>query len=425
MPIDVKAPGHPSLCRNHPSVRVLPDVQDVRTVEEFAALYGEWQELGEDCSVDSPFAYWEWAFSWWKHFGENAPVTGPPRTLRLLCVRDGHGRLSGIAPFYGSGEGGTGISPRELRMLGDDGRAGEGMTDEPILLLRRGCEQETLSAVLTHLLAGKRRRPDFFKLRLQSPEPLLPHSPALVSRGFRAKLRNRWETVRGDRSEMQWLPGNWLLRTKRQQGAEAAALPSSWAAFRQSLSRSMRDNLSYYPRRLEKDGHTLCVRLARTPQEVRSATPALVALHNHRAQSARGPRHGSHIPTERHGCFLADCLPRMAARGQAFIGLVEINGEVVAAQAFLEAAFTLTVYYSGFRSEWHDYSPLTILHAEVIQDAIRRGLQRINFLPGQTLWKQRWRASAVGVIEEMTALHTSPGALARMSLPSAQRALFR
>ena len=399
-------------------------------MEEFAALQGEWEELGTDCSLYSPFACWEWAFSWWKHFGETPPGLGPPQRLRLLCVRDDQGRLNGIAPFYSRAEGRLSASPRELRMLGDDGRDGEGMTDEPILLLRQGCEQATLSAMLMHLIGDerhrdKRRRPDFLKLRLQNPEPLLPHGFALASRGFRTKLHNRWEAVRGDRSAMQWLPGSWLLRTKCQQGSQAVTLPSDWAAFRQSLSRSMRDNLSYYPRRLEKDGHAWHIRMASSSQEVQAALPALVALHTDRAQSLRGPKHGSHIPTGRHQGFLADCLPRMAARGQAFIGLVVINGEVVAAQIFLEAASTLTLYYSGFRSEWHDYSPLTILHAEIIKDALRRGVRHLNFLPGEMLWKQRWGAKAVGVIEEMTGLHTSPGTLVRMSLRSARRAFLR
>jgi len=277
------------------------DVQVVRSVEEFAALEHSWQELSADCSQGSAFACWDWACCWWKHFCQS-DLSGNPypnlkRTLYLLCVRDEKDRLNGIVPFYSWADG-QGVAPtHELRMFGDEGRDGEGMTDEPILLLRRGYEQKAFSSILAHLLERKKHAPSFFKLRLQSREPLLPYSSVLLTGGRRIKLRNRWESVRGDRSEMQWFARRWLLKTKHQQGSELVALPGSWETFRKSLSRSMRDNLSYYPRRLEKEGHSLSIQIAKTPCEVRAATSVLVSLHNHRMQSPRGPKHLSHIPT--------------------------------------------------------------------------------------------------------------------------------
>ena len=60
-------------------------------------------------------------------------------------------------------------------------------------------------------------------------------------------------------SEARWLPGGWIpggwgVRTKRQQGSEAAALSHDWEAYRRSLSRSMRGNLSYHPGGWERTG---------------------------------------------------------------------------------------------------------------------------------------------------------------------------
>lgn len=422
-------PTQLSFCEPAQCVDSLFYVQVVRSVEEFAALEHSWQELSADCSQDSAFACWDWAYCWWKHFCQSDlsshPYPNTKRTLYLLCVRDEKDRLHGIAPFYSWADGKGIALTHELRMFGDEGRDGEGMTDEPILLLRRGYEQKAHNSILNHLLERKKHAPNSFKLRLQNYEPLLPYSSVLVAKGRRIKMRNRWEVVRGDRSEIQWFARRWLLKTKHQQGSELVTLPGSWEAFRKSLSRSMRDNLSYYPRRLEKEGHILSVQIAKTPQEVRAATTILVTLHNHRMQSTRGPKHLSHIPTGQHQCFLTDCLPRMAAQGQAFIGLVTIDGQIVAAQAFLGSASTLTVYYSGFQSDWYDYSPLTILHMEVIKGAILRGVQFINFLPGHEQWKKRWGAVSQGVTEEMVGLQTSPASLAKVTLRSTLRALSR
>jgi CelD/BcsL family acetyltransferase involved in cellulose biosynthesis len=50
-----------------------------------------WRRLGHEAG--NPFATWEWAATWWRHFGAG-------REQRILGLRDGEGELVGVLPLY-------------------------------------------------------------------------------------------------------------------------------------------------------------------------------------------------------------------------------------------------------------------------------------------------------------------------------------
>jgi CelD/BcsL family acetyltransferase involved in cellulose biosynthesis len=103
----------------------------------------------------------------------------------------------------------------------------------------------------------------------------------------------------------------------------------------------------------------------------------------------------------------------MSARRQASIVMLEIRGAVVAAQAFLEAPGCVSVYYSGYDERWYDYSPLTVITAEMIKNAAERGVGRMEFPPGTTSWKLRWGTEPPRNAIETSFYSLRPGALAR------------
>jgi CelD/BcsL family acetyltransferase involved in cellulose biosynthesis len=51
----------------------------------------DWTQLGD--AVGSPFSTWEWANTWWHHYGAG-------RTMRVVRCRSGDGRTAAIFPFY-------------------------------------------------------------------------------------------------------------------------------------------------------------------------------------------------------------------------------------------------------------------------------------------------------------------------------------
>lgn len=118
------------------TVRVIDDV------EEFTTLEGEWRDVLQSSSNDSPFLTWEWLHAWWAEFGS-------PGTLRLIVVRSS-GTLVAIAPLRL-------VVPRfrvfqRLEFLGT-GQAGSDYLD---LIVRRGYEAPALRAIADCLRALRR-----------------------------------------------------------------------------------------------------------------------------------------------------------------------------------------------------------------------------------------------------------------------------
>ena len=196
-------------------------------------------------------------------------------------------------------------------------------------------------------------------------------------------------------------------------GLLTVPLSVGWDAYRASLTKSMRDNIAYYPRRLAREIGSYRVRIARTPAEIEPATSALIALHRARARSSTGIAHRDHITTENQASFLRAWFGRAATRGNVAIFLLEVNDTVIAAQAFVETPGRLAVYYSGFDDTYARYSPLTILTADAIRWAFSRNLGRLDFPPEVTAWKSRWNAREQGSVMD-TCLHRArPVSLAR------------
>ncbi len=364
--------------------------REITTEDEFVRLQDPWNALHAASSYPSPFCRWEWAWEWWQHFGK-----GNAARYRLLVVLvyGEDGTLNGLAPFFFPTESGA-LRLRPLRPLGtrihctvDD------LTEEPILLLRRGCAAQALSAILDGLLAWPGRGAwDLLHLR----QMRAPSDPS---------LRALW------RQTAHRLPFG-LLRVRQRQG-QTRSLPASWPEFRRSLSRSMRDNVVYYPRLLTREGHVWQARFVRDPEEVYAAASTLIDLHHRRACSGRGPAHTNHLPLRSQQSFLRNVLARLAGQGKAAIALLEVDGVPVAAQSVLEDAGMLSFYYSGFDPVWHRYSPITVLHIALLQDAIGRGLTRVDYLPEAEPWKTRWGTEAEYEYDELSCLSLAPRSLLR------------
>jgi len=189
-------------------------VAQILDENRFLAIAGEWTRLHTSSTFPSPFTSWEWCWSWWRHFGSG-------RQLRIAIVRDGLGELVAVAPLYVTSERSPFLS-RELRIIGDDGRDGEGMTDEPTLLLGINCRRAAVEALLRHLHSGTGSAGwDAGKLRVPTSRSIVDVDVA--------------DTI-------PMLP-SWRIRWE--EGSQVVSLPNSWPEFRRSHSRAMIDKLSY------------------------------------------------------------------------------------------------------------------------------------------------------------------------------------
>ncbi|MES1164660.1 MAG: GNAT family N-acetyltransferase, partial [Verrucomicrobiota bacterium] len=325
---------------------------------------------------------------WFGRFVVNRAGGATGRFMVAVAVDDAR-QVIGLAPMfeeYALGQRALGL------VLQPFGRSHsmETMTDEPVVVLRRHAEHRAL-AMLIGNIAGQARVARWDVAVLPQYAATGP-SRALVS------ISPRLDHV----------------QVTRQVGAPLLMhLPDSFDALRMNLSKSMRDNIAYYPRRLQREQGEWRVEFATTPGDVSAATTELIDLHRARSRWSEGVRHRNHIPTQRESAFLHRWFQRLATRGEVQIARLTVRGEVIAAQAFVERAGCMAVYYSGQAERWRRYSPLTVIMAEVVSDAIARRVQRVVFPPGDDPWKTRWGACSADPVQETSIYSTELTALLR------------
>jgi len=358
------------------------------------ALGGEWEALFAACDRPSSCASHAWICAWWQAFGENPHGAGQETRPFVVVVRTTEGTLIGVAPFFEEQPAGW-TRVRRLRAMGYLGREGVfDMTEEPSLLILSGWEDRVLALLAEALRPGLASgRWDAILLRLHAEDTQRPFQKAF---GIFRSRAFAWNDVRA--------------------GSDYAELPATWAEYRKQMTRSMRDNLPYYPRLLTRDGHDWTIRILRDPEEILSATTRLTALHRARAGSERGLRHNDHIPGPAQATFLACLLERLADEGRAFVAELIVAGDVVASQAFIEEGETLMVYYSGYDERWYRYSPVFIIDAFVFREALERGVRRLDFLRNPAPWKARWLAQPGPAMHRATLVSLRPESLARYAL---------
>jgi Acetyltransferase (GNAT) domain len=341
----------------------------VETVEGFLDLKGSWADLRSRANNPSPTSHWEWLWTWWSLFGHRCPKSGREGRPYVIVVQE-EDRIVGIFPFFYFDLGP--LTPR-LRRLRPIGYAGElepsGLTEECLTLVESGKEISALNAVVDFIAANLRRlRLDCAIVRqtaeLAVPVPKYSFPSVIVS-------------------------------VKRKEGPQIVTLPSDWATFRKQLTKSMRDNLPYYPRLLKRDGHDFKFFYCRDTESIREAANDLVRLHKQRVFSEVGRTHQDYFGLPIQAEMLATGFAAVGEAGGGFLATLKVGDQCVAAQGFLEFGGEMVVHYSGFSPEFAKYSPLLVLQSEVFRHAMEaRGVRRLNLLHGNAQWQKRWSAEA-------------------------------
>ena len=330
------------------------ETHEVTTPAEFDGLRGEWNELVERLDLPSPFQSWEWNRTWWSHFGEG-------RSLLILVFRRA-GRLIGIAPFFRRRLGSPALGLSMVLPLGWEGNGlANGLTEQWELLFP-SCDRMALLEALGGWLRTH-------------------HWSTVLIPGF---------------SEQEPMP-DWIRRHIAYRGKgvifDYRRVPGSWEATVQSLNKSMRDNVRYYPRLMERRGPAYTFEIASTPHEVSAVLPILFQLHRERAESKMKIAHDNYFEYPNRRAFIREIAPQLAQNGQVHIGIIRINNEPVAVQMWLEHGESMFLYYSGFLPQWRNYSVALLATIGAFKDAISRGVRQIEFLAGGGHPKERWDTS--------------------------------
>lgn len=303
--------------------------------QDLSAYRDEWQELGE--ASGNLFATWEFAETWWRHFGRGAPLValtrddddGRPAALVALELRR-RGPLR-VARFVGHGpsdEMGPVSAP-------DSARGAEALTR-----LHGARHWDVL--VAERMSPGARARDLGGRSLMRESSPIVEAPEG----GFEGFLKERSRNFRSQ------------VRRKE----------------RALLERGLTYRLSDDPERLEEDMHTLAT------------------LHGARWGSA-----SSTAFSPSRAAFHQDFARTALERGWLRLWLAEVDGEAVAAWYGFRFGGAEWYYQSGRDPEWDKDSVGLVLLAHTIRETFDDGLRIYRLLRGGESYKARFATSDPGL----------------------------
>ncbi len=293
----------------------------------------------EEISEPNVFLSWEWASTWWRHFGHGEP--------HILCLEDGH-RLLGVAPLVASTIDGQTV----ISLIGN-----YQTTDYADALVHPQYRQDFARLLLQYL---RGRFPSGnFQLAL---EPL-PES-SLFLEVFQKIAAERG--IYAERQPVETCP--------------QIALPPDWDTYLASLGKDERHELRRKMRRALAAGRVEH-RVFRRPEDLPSVLPVFYQLHrkSHEAKAR--------FLTRTMEAFFDDLAYQFARRGWLRLAIFELDDVPVAATLSFQRQQTTYLYNSGFDPDFRHLSVGIVLLGLEIQQLLQEGVRRYDFLRGNEPYK--------------------------------------
>ncbi|GAA4987726.1 GNAT family N-acetyltransferase [Kineococcus glutinatus] len=321
----------------------------------------EWEDLlTRQPDPANPFCAPEWVTAWYR---AHVP---DPADRHLLLVRDAAGTLTGIAPMHLSRSGHPRLGVRRLLLVGAGRRT---PLELPQVLTAAGAARQVHTDLAAHLLdLAERTGADWSELALDREQAWF--EPAWVQASTAPAPFYEHRAVRA---------------------CVVLPLDGTWDQLRSGLKRNLKESLRRGRNRLTKSGVRWEIRTLTGADLDDAAVERFFHLHTQRSGfTGTSSTHPDAYADPTARALLADLLPRLAARGRASLVELVVDGRVGATQLALHAPGCSYVHSSGMDPDYWDYSPVTLLHAEVVRAAVERGDRVVNFSPGPNVSKLRW-----------------------------------
>lgn len=319
----------------------------------FDALEAAWLLLQEASPDSSIFLSWNWQRLWWKHYGGK-------RRLRIVVVSEGE-RVVGLLPLYLEHQRKLGgmLVAHKLRQIGV---GGDTAPDDLGALLLPGYESVAVTRMI-HFVARECR--DWNVLDWSD----LPAGSAL---------------------------GGALAQGLTQAGLRTSCtcsdpisygeLPSTWDAYRGSLSRNRRETMSRKRRKFEaQPGAGL--RVIDAPHALDAAFEQLARLHQLR-WSGRTERPG--FSTTQYRDFHLELMHALLRQGQLHLLALEMEGRTIAMLYGMQYKKRFCFFQSGFDPAYAALSPGDVLMGLAVEFAIRQGCTVFDMLKGDHDYKRHF-----------------------------------
>jgi len=312
-------------------------------ITDFDSLANDWDDLLGRAHHAPFFMHYAYQRTWWQHLGQG--------DLQLLTVRSDEGQLVGLMPLsiQINAEG-----QRELSFVGC-----VDVSDYLDILIDSTHHDAVWSALIDALTVM-----EWSHLSLCS----LPHqSPTLTQFVTLAQARG-WQTA-----------------ITQQEVCPVITLPNDWEAYLESLDKKQRHEIRRKIRKVEREVQSRYY-VIDSLDGLDEAMITFIDLHQKSAPDKE------HFWSEELILFF-NALAHDAARGGWLkLYFIEVEGQAAGAMLCFDYQNEFLLYNSGYNPALSALSVGNVLTAYTIQEAIRLGRTRYDFLRGDEVYKFRFGA---------------------------------
>lgn len=326
-------------------------LQVCRTWDELEHFRGPWNSLLQANPASSIFQTPEWLAAWWLAFGKDKKLAG-------LVFADPEGNIVGIAPLYSARNTFFGCPLTTIRMVG----AGSGDSDALDFITAAGYERRCAEAFTAWLA----KNADWHACSMET----LPQNSPVAQHLFQRVQEAGWRID-------STLTPNFI-----------ADLPAAWPQYLSMLEPAFRPLLTRYPKRLQSRFSVRIVRCERV-EDLKDHLQALFSLHQMRWTGRGEP--GAFASADRRD-FYFHMASAFLRRGWLEFWLLELDGETVGAQFCFRYNDTVYLLQEGFHPKYTAEKIGYALRAHVLEEMIRTGARRYDFLGGADAYKAKFGA---------------------------------
>jgi CelD/BcsL family acetyltransferase involved in cellulose biosynthesis len=321
-------------------------ISDSSRLEELA---DDWERLFQSAQDPSIFSSYEWAATWWAHYGGAA-------RLQILAAYSGS-ELVGIAPLILLDHVIAGIKAfTRIKFIG------AGISDRLDFLIATGAERPVVELFVNHLF---RQRWDIVDLD-EVPEDSATAAllPSIVDQlGARAKL----------------LP---------QSVCPTITLPIHFNTYFSSTTRDIQRKIKRY-RSQSTNGRSFELKIITSERDLLPGLESFLAMYRNYFSQREGT---SHLTGEQFAAFRRELALKLARRGRLLLALLQANGKDVAGQLCFRHGAMCYEYNRCYDLDWKRENVGTALLWEVLRYCVAEGCRKYDFLRGLEQYKLDWGA---------------------------------